>query len=109
MPFDSEASNPWLLRKDIPADFLQDWLWRWVGIEFLRIIFVVDIVAHTDEFPTVVGTSEENNGYAQYFSVRNFVCLGWVGFENELVHTDWNRTNEEVVELLVVLVAMSNV
>jgi hypothetical protein len=109
MPFDREASNSWLLSKDIPANLLQDWLWWWVGIKFLRIVLVVDIVTHTDKFPTVVGTSKEDNGYAQYFSVRNFVGFGWVGFEDELVHTDWNRTDEEGVELLVVLVAVSDI
>jgi hypothetical protein len=64
VPFDSKSRNSRLFRQNVAADLLEDWLGRWVGVQLLRIILIVDIVTDADELSAVIGTGEEDDGDA---------------------------------------------
>jgi hypothetical protein len=55
-PFDSETSDSGLLGEDIAANLLKNRLGRWIGVELLRVVLVVDVVTDTNELAVVVGT-----------------------------------------------------
>jgi hypothetical protein len=58
LPFDSETGNSWLLRENIAADLLKDWLGWGIGVELLRVILIVDVVADSNELTTVIGAGK---------------------------------------------------
>jgi len=99
LPLDSEAGNSWLLGEDVAADLLEDWLGWGIGVELLRVILVVDIVADSNELATVIGAGEED------LSIRDSGGVWCTGLEDELVDANWDGANEEGIELLVMLIA----
>lgn len=103
-PFDSKAGNTGLLSEHVPTDTVEERLRGWVSIKLIRVVFVVDIVSDADELAAIVGTGEEDDGDAEDLSVWDALGVRWVGFKDELVDADWDGTNEEGVEFLVVLV-----
>lgn len=105
IPLDREASHTGLLGKDVAADLLDDGLGRRVGIELLRLIFVVDVVSHAHELPTVVGASQEDDRDAHNLGIGNALGIRGIRLENELVDTDGNRSHQQGVQLLVILIA----
>lgn len=107
LPFDSKSSDSWLLRQNVASHFLKDWLSWWIGIELFRIVLVVDIVSDSNKLSAIVGTGEEDDGNAEDLSIWDALGVRWVGFEDKLVDSDWDGTDEEGVELLIVLIAGS--
>lgn len=103
-PFDCKASNAGLLSEHVPTNTVEERLRGWVSIKLIGVVFVVDIVSDADELAAIVGAGEEDDGNAEDLSVWDALGVWWVGFEDELVDADWDRTNEEGVEFLVVLV-----
>jgi len=105
LPLDSEAGNSWLLGEDVAADLLEDWLGWGIGVELLRVILVVDIVADSNELATVIGAGEEDDGDTEDLSIRDSGGVWCTGLEDELVDANWDGANEEGIELLVMLIA----
>lgn len=105
VPFNSKAGDSWLLCKNISSDLLKNRLCRGISVELIRIIFIVDIVSDSYELPVVVGTGEKNNGDSKDFSIWDTTGIGWIGLEDELVDTNRDRTDEERVEFLIMLIA----
>mgnify|MGYP004190036849 CR=1 FL=1 len=104
IPLDSKSGDSRLLCENVTADLLKNWLGWGVGIELLRIIFIVDVVSDTNKLSAIVGAGKEDNGDTKNFGIWNATGIGWVGLEKELVYANWNGTNEEGVEFLVVLI-----
>jgi hypothetical protein len=103
LPLDGEASHTRLLSKDIAADVLDLRLRRGIGSQFFRVVLVVHVVAHTDEFTTVIAASEQNDGDAEDLGIGDPLVIGGIGLENELVHSDGDGTDEQRVEFLILL------
>lgn len=106
VPLDAEAGDSGLLGKDDSSDLLDDRLGGGLGGKLLVGVFVVDVVANADKLATVVGAGEEDDGDTENLGRRELVERGRVGFEDELVDTDWDWTDEERVEFLVVFGAV---
>ena len=70
-------------------------------VELFCVVFIVDIVANAYELSSVVGTCEKNDSDAQDFGGWEAGKIGRIGFEDELVDSDWDRADKESVELLV--------
>lgn len=105
LPLDCESRHSGLLSKDIALDALNDGLGRGLGVKFLRVVLVVDIVTNADELPTVVGTGQEDDSYTENIGVRNARSVRSLGLEDELVDADGDGADKQRVKLLVVLVA----
>ena len=60
-PFDGESSNSWLLSKHISPNMLHDRLGGRFSVEFIGVVFVVDIVSDADKLPPIVAACEEND------------------------------------------------
>lgn len=103
LPLDGEASHTRLLSEDIAADVLDLGLRRGVGGQFFRVVLVVHVVAHTDEFTTVIAAGEQNDGDAENLRIGDPLVIGRIGLENELVHSDRDGTDEQRVEFLILL------
>lgn len=104
IPLDGEARDAGLRIQDIAADLLNDWLgWR-VGVQLLRLVLVVDVVADAHELAAVVGAGEQNDGDAEDLGVGDALRVRRVGLEDELVDADGDGPDEEGVQLLVILV-----
>lgn len=103
LPFDGEASHTRLLSEDIAADVLDLGLRRGVGGQFFRVVLVVHVVAHTDEFTTIIAACEQNDGDAEDLRIGDPLVIGRIGLEDELVHSDRDGTNEQRVEFLILL------
>ena len=54
VPFDSEACNTRLLSKYTPTNTLDIDFSRGLSVHLLIVIFVVDVVPDTNEFPVVI-------------------------------------------------------
>ena len=103
VPFDGKSSHTRLLRQYVSPHAVDVWLGWGLGIQLFRIVFVVDVVANSDELPAIVAACEENDCDAEYFGCRDASEIGGISFEYELVYTDGNGPNEERIELLVML------
>jgi len=58
IPLDRKASDPGLFGKDVSPHTVHDGLgWR-LGVEFFRIVLVIDVVADSYELPAIVAASE---------------------------------------------------
>lgn len=97
IPFDSEPRYSRLLREDIPANAFNVWLGGGFVAELLRVVLVVDVVSHPDEFPAVVAAAKQNHRHSEDFRGRYPFQVGGISFEDEFVHANWNRPNEEGV------------
>lgn len=104
IPLDSKASDSWLLSEDVAADLLEDRLGWWISVQLLRIVLVVDIVSNPNELSTIVGASEEDDSDTKDFGIRDSGGIGGFCDEDELVYTDWDGSNKETVQLLVMLI-----
>lgn len=109
IPFDCETSDTRLLRENIALHALNDGLGRRLSIELFRIIFVVYIVSHSHELATIVGAGQKNHRDTKDVGFGDASCVGRVGFEQKLVHTDRNGPDKQGIELLVVLVTKKGV
>ena len=89
------------------SNLLQDRLNRWIGGHFRVIIFIVDIIANTNELAVVVRAGEENDGNADDVGWWDASGIWGGGLEDELVDANWDWTDEKGVELLVVLGGLS--
>jgi hypothetical protein len=103
IPFDGKPSNSGLLMQDVADDSLEHGLVGGLVVHLGGVILVVHVVADTDEFTAVVGSSEEKNSDAQDFGAGKLGRIRGIGLEEELVDTDGDGTNEQVTELLVVI------
>lgn len=103
LPFDGEASDSGLLGENIALDSLDDGLGGRVVVQFLAVVLVVDIVANAHEFATIVGASEKDDGNAENLRGGQSRQIGWIGFEDEFIDADRDRTDEQGVQLLIVL------
>lgn len=104
-PFDGKSSHSGLLCKHITLDLVEDWLWRGISLELIRVIFIVDIVSNSNKLAAIVRAGKENDGDAQNLSIGDSASIWRVGLEDKLVDAYRNRTNEEGVEFLIVLVS----
>jgi hypothetical protein len=103
VPLDRKSSNSRLFSQKVSHNSLHNRdLWRLV-VEFWRVIFVVDIVSNTDKLAAIVGTSQEQDGHAEKLRGGNAVGLGGIGFENELVDADRDRTDKKGIKNNIVL------
>ena len=103
LPFDSKPSDTGFLCKHVPPHAVNVWLGRGLRIELFRVVFVVDIVAHSDEFSAIVATCEEDDSDAENLGCRDPSEVWGISFKYELVDADGNRTDEERIKLLVML------
>lgn len=87
-PLDGEAGYARLLSKDVSLNSVDNGLCRGLGVELLRIVLIVDIVANTHKLTTIVGTCQENDSNAQNVCFGDAGRVGGVRFEDELVDTD---------------------
>lgn len=93
LPFDSEARDARLFRKNVPAYLLDHWFCRGIGDEGLVRVFVVDVVTDTDEFTVVVRAAEEHHCNTNDLGVWNFGQVRGIRLEDEFVDTDWDGTD----------------
>ena len=103
VPLNRKPSDSWLLSKDISSDSLNDGLSWGLGIQLVRIVFVVDVVADSDELPSVVAASQKDDSDAEDFGSWYPFEVWRVGFEDELVHAYRDGSHEERVKLLIML------
>lgn len=103
LPFDSESRHSWFLGEDIPLDAFNDWLRRWLVVQLLAIVFIVDVVSDSYELAVIVGARKEDHCDAKDLAGGNLLQIWGIGLKDEFVDAYWNRANEERVELLVVL------
>lgn len=80
-------------------------LGRRVGVELVRVVFVVDIVANAHKLAAVVRARQQNDRHAQNLGIGDALDIWRVGLENKLVDADGDGADKQRVELLVVLVA----
>ena len=104
IPLYGESRYSRLVRKNVAADLVNNGLGRGIGGELVGLVFIVDVVAHADELAAVVGAGQQDDGDAEDVGVGDAAGLGRVGLEDELVHTDGDRADEERVQLLVILI-----
>lgn len=105
VPFDGEASDSRLLGQHVAPNLLDDGLGRRVGVELIGIVLVIHVVANADEFATIVRASQQDDSNTEDVCVWDAARLGGISLENKLVDTNRDGSDEERVELLVVLVA----
>lgn len=109
IPLDGEPSHTGLLSKDIAANALNDGFGWGLCRQLLRVVLIVDIVANTDKFTAVVAASQEDHSDTEDLRGRNALQIGRICLENELVHTDGDRADQEGVEFLVIFGAIKDV
>ena len=90
----------------MPPHLLDDGPVRGFALESLIRVFVIDIVADTDELAVFVTAAEEDDGDADDFAIRDAGEVGRIGLEGELVGADGDGADEDGIELLVVFVAV---
>lgn len=105
LPLDVEPGDTGLFGQHAALDSVGEDLCRGLGIQLLRVVFVVDVVANTDKFSAVVGACEENDGDAEDVGVGDLGAVWGIGLEEELVDADGDRPDKERFELLIILVA----
>lgn len=105
LPLDCKSGNTGLLCQHVSLHTLDNGLGRGLSGQFLRVIFIVDIVADTDELASVVGAGQENHSDTDNFGIGNARDVRGIGRENELVDADGDGADEKRVEFLVVLIA----
>ena len=94
VPFDSESSDTRLLGEHVSPHAVNVWFGGGFSIELFGVVFVVDVVADSDEFSAIVAACEEDDGDAQDLGCRDASEVWGVGFEYELVHAHWDGPNE---------------
>lgn len=104
VPFNSETRDTRLLSKNIATNLLDDRLSRRVGVQFLRLVFVVHVISNAYKFATVIGASQQNDSDTNDLSIGDSLGIRGIGFENKFVDADRNGTDQQGVELLVILV-----
>lgn len=103
VPFDSKPGHTRLLSQDVPPHSVDVWLGGGLSIELFRIVFIVDVVADSNELSAIVAACEENDCNTEDLGCRDASEVWGVGFEYELVHADGNGPDEEGIKLLVML------
>lgn len=106
-PLDGKSGHTGLFSKDVAAYVLDNRLGRGVCCQLLAIVLIVHIVADPNEFSAVIAAGEEDDGHAQHLGGGNAVDVRSGSLEDELVHSDRNGTNQERVEFLVILRAVT--
>lgn len=104
IPFDGKAGDPRLLGENVALDPLDDGLSGGLGAQLFRIVLIVHVVANSHEFAAVVGTGEEDHGDAENIRVGNPLRIGRLCLERELAHTDGDRSHEQGIEFLIILI-----
>jgi len=104
IPLDGESGNAGLLSQHNAADLFNHGFGRWIVIQLLRLVLVVNIIADTDEFTTIVSTCEENDSNAEDLVNRDALRVRRVGLEDKLVDAYRDGPDEQRVELLVVVI-----
>jgi hypothetical protein len=94
LPLDGEPRYSRLLSKNVATDTLDDRLCRRLLVEFLCVVFIVDVVADSHEFSAVVGAGEEDDCDTKDLGRWKTCQIGRVGLEYELVDANGNGTNE---------------
>lgn len=102
IPFDRKASHTGLLREDVAANAVNDGLLGRVRGKLLGIIFVIHVVAHADEFPTIVTAGEEDDGHTENLRCGNASEVGSISLKDELVCADRDGPNEKRIEFLII-------
>ena len=94
IPFDSESSYTRLLCKHVSPHAVDVWLGGGFSVELLGVVFVVDVIANSDELSAIVATCEEDDSDSENLGCRDASEVRWVSFEYELVHADGNGPNK---------------
>ena len=68
-------------------------------------VLVVDIVSDANELALFVRAAQEDHGHADDLAVGDAGEVRGICLEDKLIDADRDRTNEDGVELLVVLIA----
>ena len=103
VPFDSKSGHTRFLCQDVPPHTVDIWLGGGLSIELFRVVFIVDVVANSNELSAIVAACEEDDSNAENLGCRNASEIWGVGFEYEFVHADGDGPDEERIELLVML------
>lgn len=103
VPFNSKSSYTGLLCKHVPPHAVDVWFGGGFSVELFRVVFIVDVVANSDELSAIIAACEEDDCNTEDFGCRDAPEVWGIGFEYELVHADGDGPNEEGIELLVML------
>ena len=103
VPFDSKSSDTRFLREHVSPYAVDVWLCGRFSIELFGVVFIVDVIANSDELSAIVATCEEYDSDAENLGCRDPSEVWGIGFEYELVHADGNGPNEQRIKLLVML------
>lgn len=74
-----------------------------VRSQFLRVVLIVHIVAHANEFATIVAAGEKNHSNTQDLGSGDALQIGRVSLENEFVGADRDGADKKRVKFLVIL------
>lgn len=96
-PFDSETGHTWLLCEDVSLYSLNDRLRRWLSVELIRVVLVVDVVSDAHKLAAIVGAGQEDDRHAKDISVGDASGVGSLGLEDEFVDSDRNGTDKKRV------------
>lgn len=92
-PFDRESRYSRLLREDVSSNAVNDGLCRRIIVQLFRVVLIVNVVAHAYKLSAIVGASQKNDGDTQDLGRWQVVQIRGIGFENEFVDADGNRSN----------------
>lgn len=76
---------------------------RRIGSQLFRVVLVVNVVTHANEFAAIIAASEQNDSDAEDLRIGDTLVIGGVRFENELVHSDRDGADKQRVEFLILL------
>jgi hypothetical protein len=108
IPLDGEACYTRLLCQNLPLHFLDDRLcWR-LQRQCLVCVLVVHIVAHAHKLAVFVATAEQNHCDADDLAVGDARQIRGVCAEDKFVDANGEGSDENRIELLVVLVPNIN-
>lgn len=96
-PFDSEAGHSWFLGEDVSLHSLNDRLRRWLSVELIRVVLVVDVVSDAHKLAAIVGAGEEDDRNAKNIGVGDASGVGSLGLEDEFVDSDRNGADKKGV------------
>lgn len=97
IPLDGKSSHTGLLSKNVATDLLDDGLGGGIGVELLRLIFVVDVVSHSHELTAVIGAGQEHDRHAHDLRVGDALGVRRVRLENELVNAHRDGSHQQSV------------
>lgn len=94
VPFDRKSSYTRLLCKHISPHAIDVWLGGRFSIKLFGVVFIVDVIANSNELSAIVAACEENHGDAEDLGCGDASEVWGVSFEYEFVHADWDGPNK---------------